>query len=88
MLHWLARRFFMENNIFHLLCGITSILDMCYCIYPFRFISSFFLYGKKIPYVVTRDVCPSVRLSCRLSVRRLWKYLWNAVLRDLQGRLT
>ena len=25
--------------------------------------SSFFLYGKKLPYVVTRDVCPSVCLS-------------------------
>ena len=35
----------------------------------------FFLLQKKLPYVVTRDVCPSVRLSCRpsvrLSVRRL-----------------
>ena len=46
-------------------------------------VSSFFLYGKKLPYVVTRDVCPSVcpsvRLSVRPSVRHLWKYLWNAV---------
>ena len=32
-------------------------------------ISSFFLYGKKLPYVVTRDVCPSVCPSVRLSVR-------------------
>ena len=31
--------------------------------------SSFFLFEKKLPYVVTRDVCSSVRLSCRLSVR-------------------
>ena len=30
--------------------------------------SSFFLYGKKLPYVVTRDVCPSVCPSVRLSV--------------------
>ena len=29
--------------------------------------SSFFV-TKKLPYVVTRDVCPSVRLSVRLSV--------------------
>ena len=36
-------------------------------------VSSFFLYGKKLPYVVTRDVRP--------SVRHLWKYLWNAVAR-------
>ena len=46
-------------------------------------VSSFFLYGKKLPYVVTRDVCPSVCPSVRLSVcpsvRHLWKYLWNAV---------
>ena len=32
-------------------------------------VSSFFLYGKKLPYVVTRDVCPSVCPSVRLSVR-------------------
>ena len=36
--------------------------------------SSFFLFEKKIPYVVNRDVCPSVRPSVRpsvcLSVRR------------------
>ena len=31
-------------------------------------VSSFFLYGKKLPYVVTRDVCPSVCPSVRLSV--------------------
>ena len=31
-------------------------------------VSSFFLLRKKLPYVVTRDVCPSVRLSVRLSV--------------------
>ena len=47
-------------------------------------VSSFFV-TKKLPYVVTRDVCPSVRLSVcpsvRPSVRRLWKYLWNAVAR-------
>ena len=42
-------------------------------------VSSFFLYGKKLPYVVTRDVCPSVCPSVRPSVRHLWKYLWNAV---------
>ena len=30
--------------------------------------SSFFV-TKKLPYVVTRDVCPSVRLSVRPSVR-------------------
>ena len=36
-------------------------------------VSSFFLLRKKLPYVVTRDVRP--------SVRRLWKYLWNAVAR-------
>ena len=28
-----------------------------------------FLLRKKLPYVVTRDVCSSVRLSVRLSVR-------------------
>ena len=32
-------------------------------------VSSFFCYEKKLPYVVTRDVCPSVRLSVRPSVR-------------------
>ena len=32
-------------------------------------VSSFFLFEKKLPYVVTRDVCPSVRLSVCLSVR-------------------
>ena len=31
-------------------------------------VSSFFLYGKKLPYVVTRDVCPSVCPSVRPSV--------------------
>ena len=31
-------------------------------------VSSFFLFEKKLPYVVTRDVCPSVRLSVCLSV--------------------
>ena len=49
-----------------------SILSMSYLLSLF---SIFFRYGKKLPYVVTRDVCPSV---C-LSVCRLWKYLWNAV---------
>ena len=32
-------------------------------------VSSFFLFEKKLPYVVTRDVCPSVCLSVCLSVR-------------------
>ena len=31
--------------------------------------SSFFFFSKKLPIVVVRDVCPSVRPS----VRRLWK---------------
>ena len=34
-------------------------------------VSGFFSFRKKLPYVVTRDVCPSVCLSCRLSVRCL-----------------
>ena len=33
--------------------------------------SSFFLFSKKLPIVVVREVCPSVRLSVRLSVRTI-----------------
>ena len=33
------------------------------------FFSSFFFFSKKLPIVVVRDVCPSVRLSVSLSVR-------------------
>ena len=33
-----------------------------------RLFSSFFLFLKKLPIVVVRDVCPSVRLSVRPSV--------------------
>ena len=34
-------------------------------------VSSFFLYGKKLPYVVTRDVCPSVcPSSVEISLER------------------
>ena len=36
----------------------------------------FFFVTKKKPYVVTRDVW--------LSVRRLWKFLWNVVAQKLQ----
>ena len=35
---------------------------MCMCAFPRSFISIFLL-RKKLPYVVTRDVCPSVRPS-------------------------
>ena len=40
---------------------------MCMCAFPRSFISIFLL-RKKLPYVVTRDVCPSVRPSVRPSV--------------------
>ena len=45
---------------------------------PFLVIFSSFFFSKKIPYVVTRDVCPSVVSSVRLFVVRR-KILWNKV---------
>ena len=45
-------------------------LIKCWLIVNFMVIifSSFFLFSKKLPIVVVRDVCPSVRPSVRLSV--------------------
>ena len=64
----------------HLQCDVLSKLIGVYCLDVYGsqlwdyesgraevFSSFFFL--KKLPYVVTRDVCPSVCPSCRRSVR-------------------
>ena len=54
--------------------GIILSVDDRNFLYLNYLIINFYRYGKKLPYVVTRDVCPSV--ICK-------KYLWNAVLTDL-----
>ena len=42
-------------------------------------VSSFFLFSKKLPIVVVRDVCPSVRLSVRLSSVEIFSFRGNSL---------
>ena len=57
--------------IFNRSCTGVRALEHILLYYISVLFSSFFLYGKKLPYVVTRDVCPSVcPSSVEISLER------------------